>query len=103
MISFIIEDQHGKQTPIDMPEGINLSLMEVIKAAEFNVPATCGGLALCATCLVKVTTGLAKLDAPKDAEQDMLDTLPGIEINDRLSCQIHVTQQLNTCVFRLGQ
>jgi ferredoxin len=103
MISFIVENQHGKQTPIDIPEGINLSLMEVLKAAEFDIPATCGGLALCATCLVKATIGAAQLDSPGDAEQGMLDTLPDVDINDRLSCQIHVSQQLNKCVIKLGQ
>jgi ferredoxin len=57
MINLIIEDRDGQRQPVEIPEGINLSLMEVLKASEYDVLATCGGMALCATCHVQVLEG----------------------------------------------
>ncbi len=101
MINFIIEDRDETQRPIEIPEGINLSLMEVLKASEYDILATCGGLALCATCLVQVESGIGQLSPAKDNELDMLDTLPYMDDYSRLSCQIHVNEQLEGCTFRI--
>lgn len=101
MINFIVEDPNGNQQSIEIPEGINLSLMEVLKASEYNIMATCGGMALCATCLVQVIKGAEHLPERKDAELDMLDTLPYADENSRLSCQVPVSEQLEGCIFKL--
>ena len=50
--------------------------MEVLKASDYTILATCGGMALCATCHVQVLEGLDQLPPAQDAELDMLDTLP---------------------------
>ncbi|GAB4017442.1 2Fe-2S iron-sulfur cluster-binding protein [Spirosoma koreense] len=102
MIHFTIEDRNGDQQPIEIPEGINLSLMEVLKASEYDILATCGGMALCATCHVHVLDGLNALPAAQDAELDMLDTLPNPEPNSRLSCQIRVDETLEGAIFQLA-
>jgi 2Fe-2S ferredoxin len=102
MINFIVEDRNGERTPIEVPEGISLSLMEVLKGSDYDILATCGGMALCATCLVKVLQGHEQLIAPSDAELDMLDTLPHYDENNRLSCQIKIDGRLEGCVFRIG-
>ncbi len=102
MINIIIEDRNGNIEPIEIPEGISLSLMEVLKASEYNVLATCGGMALCATCHVQVLEGQDQLGQPNDAELDMLDTLPDAEQNSRLACQIRVDESLNGCKFRIA-
>jgi len=102
MINITIEDRNGQRAPVEIPEGINLSLMEVLKASDYNILATCGGLALCATCHVQVLEGQDKLNTPTDAELDMLDTLPVLQDNDRLACQIRVTEAIDGCVFRIA-
>lgn len=101
MITFTIEDRDGTQQPIEIPEGINLNLMEVLKASEYNILATCGGMALCATCRVQVMNGAQQLSPPGDAELDILDTLPFIEDNTRLSCQLPVNESLEGCLFKI--
>jgi ferredoxin len=101
MIQFTIEDRDGSQQELEIPEGINLSLMEALKASEYNILATCGGLALCATCHVQVLEGLDKLPAAQDAELDMLDTLPDADFDSRLSCQLRVNHSLEGGVFRI--
>ena len=54
---------------------MGLSLMELLKASGYDIQATCGGMALCATCHVEVLAGPA-LPEPGDDELDMLETLP---------------------------
>jgi ferredoxin len=101
MIQFTVEDRDGGQQPIAIPEGINLNLMEVLKASDYTILATCGGMALCATCHVQVLTGLDALPDPQDAELDMLDTLPDAESDSRLACQIRVDDSVGGALFRI--
>jgi ferredoxin, 2Fe-2S len=101
MIKFTVEDRTGNNQEIEVPEGINLSLMEVLKASEYDILATCGGMALCATCHVEIISGGENLSAPQDAELDMLDTLPDAGTDSRLSCQIKVGENLNGLVVKL--
>ncbi len=101
MIHFTVEDRHGERQSIDIPEGINLNLMEVLKASDYTILATCGGMALCATCHVQVLTGLDALPSPQDAELDMLDTLPDAEYDSRLACQIQIDDLVEGALFRI--
>lgn len=101
MIDFIVEDRDGTRQTLEIPEGINLSLMEVLKASEYNILATCGGMALCATCHIQVLDGLANLPPAQDAELDMLDTLPDADSDSRLSCQLRVDESLQGSVFKI--
>ncbi|TSD64988.1 (2Fe-2S)-binding protein [Inquilinus sp. KBS0705] len=101
MITFNVKDRDGKQTAIEVPEGISLNLMEVLKGSGYDILATCGGMALCATCRVQVKTGAEQLPPPGDAELDILDTLPSIEDNTRLSCQLRVNESLEGCHFTI--
>lgn len=101
LIQFTIEDRNGERQTLEIPEGINLSLMEVLKASDYPILATCGGMALCATCHVAVLSGGETLPPPQDAELDMLDTLPDAEPDSRLSCQIRVNETLEGAIFRI--
>lgn len=100
MITFEVEDNTGKRRTIEVPEGINLNLMEVLRASEYPIEATCGGMALCATCYVEVLEGMTQLDDPTDAELDMLDTLPASNDRSRLACQIKVSERLQNVVLQ---
>ena len=103
MIEFEVEDKDGNLQNIEVPEEINLSLMEVLKASEYPILATCGGMALCATCRVEVEKGLENLPDPTDNELDMLDTLPDATSQSRLACQIKIGSNLNGMLFRLKE
>ncbi|KHJ37940.1 rhodocoxin [Pedobacter glucosidilyticus] len=95
MIKLTVVDRDDTEQEIEIPTDINLNLMEVLKASEYNILATCGGMALCATCHVQVLEGLAQLADAQDAELDMLDTLPDAGADSRLACQLKVNEQLN--------
>lgn len=84
-----------------MPEGINLNLMEVLKASDYDILATCGGMALCATCRIDVESGLEQLAPAENMELDMLDTLPDANPQSRLACQLRVNEQLQGIVFKI--
>jgi ferredoxin len=103
MITFVVEDRDGQQVPVEVPEGINLNLMEVLKASEYDILATCGGMALCATCRVQVLAGMENLPPISDAELDILDTLPFVDDTLRLSCQLRVDERLEGCLFKIPE
>lgn len=99
MISFSVIDSSGNKNPIEAPEDMGLSLMEILKASDYPILATCGGMALCATCHVEVLEGINKLPEANDAELDMIDTLPNATSNSRLACQIRISEPLQDAVL----
>ena len=76
MIKFDIQDRSGNIQTLELPEDINLSLMEVLKASEYPIAATCGGMALCATCHIEIEWKTENPGPANDAELEMIDTLP---------------------------
>jgi len=102
MITFQVQHKEGERKSIEVPEEINLNLMEVLKASDYNIEATCGGMALCATCYIEVVQGKDKLESPTDAELDMLDTLPSTNDRSRLACQVKVSERLQDIVIKVG-
>jgi len=101
MITLTIEDRNGRRKPVEIPEDISLSLMEVLKASDHNILATCGGMALCATCHVQVVEGPEKYFRATDAELDLLDTLPDAGHDSRLACQLRISEDMDGMVFRI--
>lgn len=101
IISITIEAPNGIVESLEIPEGISLSLMEVLKGSGYDILAVCGGLALCATCHIQVIKGLENLIPPGDAELNILDMLPDALPGSRLACQIRIDKSLNGCVIRI--
>lgn len=101
MITFQVEEYNGTLKTINVPEQINLSLMEVLRASDYPVLATCGGMGLCATCHVEVKAGIDKLNAATEAELYTLDSLPNSRGNSRLACQIRISENMNGAIFAL--
>lgn len=100
-IIITVEDREGNVQDIECPTDMGFSLMEMLKSYEYDVEATCGGMALCATCCVDVLEGLDKLEEPSDDEYAMLDTLPDYLDNSRLACQIRINESLQGLKVRL--
>lgn len=101
LIQITVEDRTGKVATIEAPTDMSLSLMEVLKANEYDVLATCGGMALCATCCVDVLEGEENLPEMSDDEYAMLDTLPDLLPNSRLACQLKLANDMNNLKVRL--
>ena len=101
MITFVVEDRNGSQIPVEVPEGINLNLMEVLKASEYDILATCGGMALCASCHVYVLSE-HPLPEPSDDELAMLDSAFFVTANSRLGCQLRIREELDGLRLQLA-
>lgn len=101
MINFIVEDQEGNRQELEAPEDMGLNLMEILKAYEYPVLATCGGMALCATCHVEILEGKDELGDATDVELDQLENLPEYFPTSRLSCQIRIGDILEGAVVKL--
>ncbi|ADY50700.1 ferredoxin [Pseudopedobacter saltans DSM 12145] len=97
----IVIDQAERKKELEIPEGINLSLMEFLKAADYDIEASCGGIALCATCHIAVLEKEEQIPEPKEIELSMLDVLPHSETNSRLACQIRLNDIPDGMVIRI--
>ena len=100
-IKLTVIDREDKSHELDAPTDMNMNLMEICKAYELPVEGTCGGMALCASCLVYVESD-HELPEPSDDEEDMLDQAFYVEDNSRLGCQVRITEQLNGLVVKLA-
>ena len=95
MPKIVFTEPGGSRREISAPVGITL-----MEAARQNgvqgVVAQCGGACACATCHVYIDpVWLARLEPPEEMEQGMLETAWEPRVNSRLSCQIHITEDLD--------
>lgn len=100
-IKINVQNNDGSITVLEAPTDMGLSLMEILKGNDYDILATCGGMALCATCHVEVISGFEKLKGISDDEYAMLDTLPNITSASRLSCQLKISEELNDITVKI--
>lgn len=96
-----IQNPDNTVTELSAPTDMGLSLMEFLKGNDYDILATCGGMALCATCHVEVLNGFDTLPEISDAEHAMLDTLPNITPTSRLACQLRLNETLNNVTVKI--
>lgn len=101
MVTFTVEDQDGNRQVVEAPDDMGFNLMEILKASEYPILATCGGMALCGTCHIEVLEGKPGLGDATDPELDQLENLPEYYPTSRLSCQIRITDLLEGAVVKL--
>src|SRR5688572_2746534 len=94
-ITINIQNPDRTLTPLQAPTDMGLSLMEFLKGNDYDILATCGGMALCATCHVSITKGYENLNEISNDEYAMLDTLPNITKTSRLSCQLKLSPSMD--------
>ncbi len=99
-ITIYVQQDHGERIGLEAPTDMGLSVMELLKANEFDIQALCGGMAICATCHVEVLQS-APLPEPSDDEAYMLESLPHALPGSRLSCQLRVAPALDGMVLRI--
>jgi len=100
-IKINIQNPNNSITTLEAPTDMGLSLMEFLKASEYDILATCGGMALCATCHVEVISGFDKLHEISNDEYAMLDTLPNITDTSRLACQLHLSEEMDNITVKI--
>lgn len=101
MIRIKVESKEGEIEIIEIPEGINLNLMETLKAYEYELRATCGGMALCSDCHCQVQDGWEKLPEAQEQELITLDSRPDATATSRLACQIKISSEIDGLSIKL--
>ena len=76
---------------INAPAGT--SICEALLENKINIEHACDMSCACTTCHVVVREGLASLNEPEEAEEDLLDRAWGLEPQSRLGCQAILAQQ----------
>lgn len=100
-ITIHVQNADGSITDLQAPTDMGLSLMEFLKGNDYDIMATCGGMALCATCHVEVVKGYETLPEISNDEHAMLDTLPNITETSRLSCQLRLSPELDEIMVKV--
>ena len=74
----------------------NSTLMEILRDADLDIEAACGGCCACATCHVYINDKwLEKINPKDDDEESMLDQAFDVRNTSRLSCQISLSDELD--------
>lgn len=103
IVTIFVTDLEGTEHEIQAPTDMNLNLMEAMKANELSVKATCGGMAMCATCNIRVQSD-HELPEMSEDEEAMLDEAFVLDIEgSRLSCQIPVSEKIDGLRVQLGE
>ena len=84
---------------------VGMTLMEAARQNGVRgIVALCGGACACGTCHVYVDAAwLARLQPREDMEEGTLECAWQARDNSRLSCQIHVTPDLDGLVVSVPQ
>ena len=100
-ITIHILDRDQNRHSIVVPTDMNMNLMEACKSYEFPVEGICGGMAMCASCQVYVSSENL-LENISDDEKAMLSEAFHIKPNSRLGCQIPMTADLDGLEFEIA-
>ena len=90
-----VTDRSGRKHVVQAAAGP--SLMEVLRDANMEVEAICGGCCSCATCHVLIDDAwTAKTGTRSEDEQELVEHTSAYKAaNSRLSCQIKFTDALD--------
>lgn len=95
-ITFIGAD--GTRYEVEAENGSTV-MENAIRNGVPGIEAECGGACACATCHVYIGEDWRSLTGePEPMEEDMLDFAYELKPSSRLSCQIHVTDELDGLV-----
>jgi ferredoxin, 2Fe-2S len=103
MPRIVFIERGGGRREIDAPLGI--TLMEVARQHGVQgIVAQCGGACACSTCHVYVDPAwIAKLAPRDEMEEGTLENAWEPRANSRLSCQIHITDDLDGLLVRVPE
>jgi len=93
----------GAKFEANVPSG-NTVMEGAVNNGIDGILAECGGALSCATCHVYVDEAwVDKLESAEEMEQDMLEVVTEPKDNSRLSCQIHLKDELDGLIVHLPE
>jgi len=103
IITVFVTDLEGVRHEIQAPTDMSMNLMEAIRANQLSIKATCGGMAMCATCNIRVSSD-HELPEMSEDEEAMLDEAFVLDVpGSRLSCQIPISEKIDGLEVQLGE
>jgi 2Fe-2S ferredoxin len=95
MPQIIFTEPGGSRREIDAPVGTTV-MQAAVQNQVRGIVALCGGACACATCHVYIGEAwLSKVGPREEMEEGMIEAAWEPRENSRLSCQIHVTAELD--------
>lgn len=104
-IKITIIDREGVSHEVDAPTDMNMNIMELVRAYELAPEGTigvCGGMAMCASCQCYVIEEVNPLPEMTPDEDAMLSEAFNVQENSRLSCQLHIAEDMAGLVVELA-
>ncbi len=104
-IKITIIDREGVSHEVDAPTDMNMNIMELVRAYELAPEGTigvCGGMAMCASCQCYIISEDIPLQEMTPDEDAMLSEAFNVKENSRLSCQLHLTEEMGGLVLELA-
>lgn len=80
---------------LDCPIDMGLNLMEFLRANEYPITGTCGGLGTCSSCHIYVNSHNELVNMGMIEDMMLDDAGDKRKENSRLSCQLHITNKLD--------
>lgn len=88
-ISFSTSKPHLKPIEVNKEEASSLTLMDLLRKAQFPVASSCKGDGICSKCRINIIYGKENLTPEKDLE-NRTKVKNQVPISDRLSCQTYL-------------
>jgi ferredoxin len=101
MAKLNIKKLNGEIVSSEVEQTPGQTLMELLIYGDYGILGACGGMALCGTCHIQIIEGGQKLPAPSLEEREMLELLPNVTPASRLSCQINLTDDIDSLYFKI--
>ena len=89
-VTFLPADKSVDVDPAGFPLGRHGqpgSLLDIALANDIHIEHACGGVGICGTCHVIVESGMDNLSPADDDELDVIDQVPGSNLQSRLACR----------------
>ncbi|MFQ5467492.1 MAG: ferredoxin family 2Fe-2S iron-sulfur cluster binding protein [Kiloniellaceae bacterium] len=100
MPKMVFIESDGTRREVEAPLG--LSVLEIAHRNDIDIEGACDGSLACSTCHVIVDRDwYARLKAPTEDEEDMLDLAFELTATSRLGCQIVISEELDGLIVRL--
>lgn len=97
----LVTDRDGEARSVEAP--IGQSLMQILCDQGFDIEASCGGCAICATCHVYLGDAWAEIvQAPDVFESMQIEGLVYAQADSRLACQIIMTTDMADKSLRIA-
>ncbi|MFA7553658.1 MAG: 2Fe-2S iron-sulfur cluster-binding protein [Spongiibacteraceae bacterium] len=101
VVKFVNHD--GTINEVEVTAGASLMQAAVDNGID-SIIAECGGACSCATCHCYIDDAWVEaVGQPGETEKDMLECVIDPQPNSRLSCQVHITDELDGLVVKLPE